>query len=112
MDDTTNAGHTASIEEVKYINAENAPIICFDQPVAHRTAGGLISVEVAMRTLVPTPEGGLVVEVSCTGRLRGGPAAIASLRDACTAALRLYAQMCAEAQTESTESPEAAGRLN
>jgi hypothetical protein len=50
---------TTSIEEVRYINSESAPIVFFDQPVAHGTVGGSILVELATRTLVPTTDGGL-----------------------------------------------------
>jgi hypothetical protein len=113
MNDTTTSSEAPeSSTPPRYRNAD-APFIVFDVVAAYGVAGGMIELELAARTIYPTPDGSeLKAELVCTGRLRCSPAATVALGESAAAALRLLREVASEARGNPPESTEAAGRLN
>jgi hypothetical protein len=86
---------------------KRAPFIYLDGCAAYGTQAGAIQIEVAARTILPTPDGGTRNEFVVTGHLRCSQAAAMELRTAIDKALATLAEL---AQQQSQEPK--GGRLN
>jgi len=89
----------------KYDNVTSAPYVYFDRVAAHGVIGGAIQLELASRTLIPLPDGGVEVRFATSGRLRCSPAAAIQLRDAAIAVLKMHDQ-------SEVKTPTATSKLN
>ena len=98
MSETETAPETAQI--IYEDTGGLAPVVYFDIVTAQGTMNGVIQIELASRTLLATPDGGVISRFISTGRLRCSPVAIMQLRSAIDQALKLLEQ----AQQTSTAS--------
>ena len=87
----------------KYDDVTSAPFIYFDRVAAHGVMSGAIQLELASRTLIPLPDGGVEVRFATSGRLRCSPAAAIQLRDAAIAALKMYDQSEVKSSTATSK---------
>jgi hypothetical protein len=97
-----------SIGAPPYRNSDTAPFVYFDLVAANGVINGAIQIEVAARTLTPTPDGGVHVEFVATAHIRCSPIAAHLLRNSIDASLK----MLEEEQQNASKAPAAAGALN
>jgi hypothetical protein len=71
-----------------YVDGGTAEFIYFDFAPAFGVLAGAVQIELAARTLVPVPDGGVDVRILPTARLRCSPTAAGHLRDALNGALQ------------------------
>jgi hypothetical protein len=88
----------------EYVIVPTVPIIYFDFAPTYGTLGGIIQIELAVRTLQPLQDGGVNMASVETARLRCGPIAARFLKDALEGALKMLEQP--------QMSPVAVGKLN
>jgi len=69
-----------------------APTVYFDATAAHGVMNGAVQVELAARTLIPTPDGAVKAKFISSGRLRCSPVAARQLRDSLDLALKMLEQ--------------------
>jgi hypothetical protein len=89
---------------------EWAPFIYCDGVSALGTQAGAIQIELAARTILPTPDGGTRNEYVATAHLRCSPAAAIALKEALDKALAMLAQAMQQGQEQPPQP--APGRLN
>lgn len=68
------------------------PVVFFDQAPTFGHLNGVIEVTLTSRLLLPTTDGKVANEIVAAGHLRGSVAAMASLRAAIDAALKMAAE--------------------
>jgi hypothetical protein len=73
-------------------NANSAPVIYFDAAPALGQSNGVVAIVLSAMSLTPMNDGQVVADGACVAHLRGSPAAIKSLREACDKALGMTGQ--------------------
>jgi hypothetical protein len=81
-----------------------APVVYFDIVAAHGVMNGAVQIELAGRTLISTPDGGVRIKFISRGRIRCSPTAATQLRNSIDLALKML--------EEPQQSPAAASKLN
>jgi len=93
-----------------YRDLPAAPFIYFDVAPAFGVVNGVIEIEVAARTLIPTAEGSSTqAELVTTGRLRCSPHAAVNLREGLDKAIEMFKQL---QEAGAATAKAAAGKLN
>jgi hypothetical protein len=94
--------------EIPIINYEDTggitPFVYFDISGAYGTMNGAVQIELAARTLVAKPDGGVTIKFISSARLRCSPQAAINLREAIDGSLKMLEQP--------QQSPAAASKLN
>jgi hypothetical protein len=79
---------------------ERAPFIYLDGVATFGTQAGAIQIELAARTILPTPDGATKNEFVVTAHLRCSPAAAMQLRDAIDKSLAMVQQALEQGSPE------------
>jgi hypothetical protein len=70
-------------------NAALAPVVFFDNVPVYGALGGNVEIELSARMLMPKPDGGVGVDMTCAAHLRCSINAAMLLRDALDKAIRM-----------------------
>ena len=92
-----------------YTENSAAPIVYFDGVSCHGASQGVVEIELVIRTMAPTTDGGVLTKFMAAGRLRCGMFGAKSLRQSLDLAITAAEHA---PQGEEPEPSPAASRLN